>query len=235
MQRFAVIGLGRFGWQLARALTKAGAEVIAIDRSRSIVEKISEEVTMAVRLDSTDEDALRSQGIDKVDVAIIGIGQDFESNILTTVTLKALGVKHICARAERQTHGKILKRIGADEIIFPEDESALRWSFKLMAPQIGEKLEFAPGFSLAQYTAPDSFNGQTIQDLQLRKKYHVNLVGVRKAGDLDGEGEQNHKTTRKKKLNKQIINVPQPDTVIDTGDLLWIIGSDDDLSKLPTT
>ena len=224
MQRFAVIGLGRFGTQLARALTRAGAEVIAIDKNRGIIEKISEEVTVAVRMDSMDEDALRAQGIDKVDVAIVGIGQDFESNILTTVTLKAIGVKRILARAERLTHGEILKRIGADEIIFPEHESATRWSFKLMAPRIGKKLEFAPGFSLGKYSAPQSFDGKTVQALQLRKKYHINLVGIKKGDSETPKGE---------KLSKQIINVPQPDSIINKGDLLWVIGSDDDLSKLP--
>jgi trk system potassium uptake protein TrkA len=225
MQRFAVIGLGRFGAQLARALMRAGAEVCAIDRDHKLIEQIAEEVTLAVRLDSTDEEALRAQGIDKVDAAIVGIGQDFESNILTTVTLKSLGVKYICARAEQETHGKILKRIGADEVIFPEDESAQRWSFKLRAPQISEKVEFAEGFSLAQYTAPVSFSGKTVLDLQLRKKYHVNLIGLRRAADLQAPPE--------KQIKKQIISVPLPETIINQGDLLWIVGSDDNLAKLP--
>ena len=224
MQRFAVIGLGRFGTQLARALTRSGAEVIAIDKDRKIIEQISPDVTVAVRMDSTDEDALRAQGVDKVDAAIVGIGDGFEANILTTVSLKAIGVKYICSRAERQVHGRILRRIGADEVIFPEDESALRWSFKLMAPHISEKLEFAPGFSLAQYTAPASFSGKTLLDLHLRKRYHINLIGLRRA-DATGESD--------KKLTRQIINVPSPETVINEGDLLWLIGSDEDLAALP--
>jgi len=225
MGRFAVIGLGRFGGQLARALTRAGAEVIAIDKDRKIIDQISAEVTVAVRLDSTDEDALRAQGVDKVDVAVVGIGQDFESNILTTVTLKSIGVKHICARAERETHGQILRRIGADEVIFPEDESASRWSFKLLAPQIGEKLEFAPGFSLAQYTAGASFNGKSLLELQLRNKYRVNLIGLRHSNQL-AEAEQ--------KLSRQVISVPMPETVIKEGDVLWLVGSDEDLAAMPT-
>ena len=224
MQRFAVIGLGRFGTQLARNLTKAGAEVIAIDKDRKLIENISPEVTVAVRLDVTDEDALRAQGVDKVEAAIIGIGENLETSILATVILKSLGVKYICARAERLMHGRILRRVGADEVIFPEDEAASRWAFKLMAPQISEKLEFAPGFSLAQYTATSSFDGKTIIELNLRKKYHVNLIGLRPSSSP---------LVTEDKLARQTINVPQPDTVIKKGDVLWLVGSDEDLAALP--
>lgn len=223
MRRFAVIGLGRFGGHLATALSRNGAEVIAIDKDRKLIEKISNDVTMAVRLDSTDEDALRAQGVDKVDVAVVGIGQDFEASIMTTVVLKSIGVKHICARAERITHGKILRRIGAHEVIFPEHESANRWAFRLMAPQIAEKLEFSPGFGLAQYTTPLSFDGKTLLELQLRKRFGVNLVCLRRAepDDADAGG------------TPKIINVPLPETVIRRGDLLWLVGSDEDLAALP--
>jgi len=223
MPRIAVIGLGRFGSQLALGLAKAGAEVIAIDKNHKLVEQISQEVAVAVRLDSTDEDALREQRIDKVDVAVVGIGDDFEANILTTVTLKSLGVKCICARAEEKTHGKILKRIGADEIIIPEDESAQRWSFRLLAPQIGEKMELAPGFSLARYTTPDSFAGKNLIDLQLRKKYGVNLIGLRAHGEI----------TDKEKKSKKLFKMPQPETIIQMGDILWLVGADENLANLP--
>jgi len=223
MPRIAVIGLGRFGSQLAQQLAKSGAEVIAIDKDSKLVEQLAQEVAVAVRLDSTNEQALREQGIDKVDVAVVGIGNNFEANVLTTVTLKSLGVKCICARAEEETHGTILRRVGADEVIFPEDESAQRWSFRLLAPQIGEKMELAPGFSLARYTAPDSFAGKSLIDLQLRKKYRVNLIGLRSQGEITDE----------EKKSEKLIQIPQPDTVIQQGDILWLVGKDDDLATLP--
>lgn len=223
MPRIAVIGLGRFGFRLAIQLSKSGVEVIAIDKDAKRVEQIAHEVSVAVRLDSTDEQALREQGIDKVDVAVVGIGNNFEANVLTTVTLKFLGVKSICARAEEETHGTILRRIGADEVIFPEDESAQRWSFHLLAPQIGEKMELAPGFSLARYTAPDSFVGKSLIELQLRKKYRVNLIGLRPHGEITDE----------EKKSKKLIKMPQPETVIETGDILWLVGADEDLANLP--
>ncbi len=223
MPRIAVIGLGRFGSELALQLTKSGVEVIAIDKEGKLVEQLASEVAVAVRLDSTDEQALREQGIDKVDVAVVSIGNNFEANILTTVTLKSLGVKCICSRAEEETHGKILKRIGADEIIIPEEESAQRWSFRLLAPQIGEKMELAPGFSLARYPAPDSFAGKSLVELQLRNKFRVNLIGLRPHGEITDE----------EKKTKKLIKIPQPETIIQRGDILWLVGADEDLANLP--
>ena len=224
MKRFAVIGLGRFGSKLAIALSHSGAEVIAIDRDRKEIEPLSDQVSLAVRLDSTDELALRAQGVDKVDAAIIGMGQEsFESAILTVVTLKQMGVEQIYARAESLTAGEVFLKVGATEVIYPELESAMRWGYKLIAPQISEKIDFAQGYSLARVTAPASFDGKTVMDLQLRQKYNINLVLI-KRGD-NGEAKKAEKDS--------IVNVPTPSTVVFEGDLLMVAGSDADLAKLP--
>ncbi len=224
MNRFAVIGLGRFGQKLAIALAMSGAEVIAIDRNREEIELIRDQVSLAVRLDSTDEDALKAQGVDKCDVAIIGIGQEgFESAILTVVNLRQLGVKKILARAESLVAGEVFSKVGATEVIYPEIESAQRWAYKLIAPQIGEKIDFAPGYSLARVKAPPSFDGKTVMDLQLRQKYGVNLVAIKR----DEHG------SKKKSENAKIINVPMPSTVVHENDILMVAGSDADLAKLP--
>ncbi len=225
MKRFAVIGLGRFGNKLAIALAMSGAEVIAIDRERTVIEAIRDQVSHAVRLDSTDEDALRAQGVDKVDVAIVGMGQSgrvFESAILTVVNLKNLGVKHICARAENLIAGQVFSAVGATEVIYPEIESAQRWAYKLIAPHVGEKIDFAPGYSMASVKAPQSFDNKTVMDLGLRQKYNVNLIAIKRSES--GEG---------KKGEKDIINVPLPNTVIYADDILMVAGSDQDLAKLP--
>ena len=225
MKKFAVIGLGRFGQKLAITLTMSEAEVIAIDQNREIIEQIRDQVTHAVRLDSTDEDALRAQGVDKVDVAIVSIGQGgrgFESSILTVVNLKALGVPQIYARAESLIQGQVLSKIGATEVIYPEIESAQRWAYKLVTPQITEKIDFAPGYSIASMIAPAGYHEKTVLDLQLRQKYRVNLVSIKrgeKAEDAKQKGE--------------VINVPLPDTVVYEGDILMVAGSDADLAKLP--
>ncbi len=224
MNRFAVIGLGRFGQKLAIALAMSGAEVIAIDRNREEIELIRDQVSLAVRLDSTDEDALKAQGVDKCDVAIIGIGQEgFESAILTVVNLRQLGVKKILARAESLVAGEVFSKVGATDVIYPEIESAQRWAYKLIAPQIGEKIDFAPGYSLARVKAPPSFDGKTVMDLQLRQKYGVNLVAIKR-------DEHNKK---KKSDSAKIINVPMPSTVVYENDILMVAGSDADLAKLP--
>ena len=225
MRSFAVIGLGRFGKKLAIALAMSGAEVIAIDRDREIIDQIRDQVSLAVRLDGTDEDALKSQGVDKVDVAVVGMGQGgqaFESAILTVVNLKAMGVKQICARAQGLTAGEVFSAVGATEIVYPEIETAQRWAYKLIAPHIGEKIDFAPGYSMASVIASKSFHEKTVMDLQLRQKYNVNLIAV-KRGEFDDD----------KKSKKAIINVPMPDTVIHAGDTLMVAGSDADLAKLP--
>jgi trk system potassium uptake protein TrkA len=226
MRRFAVIGLGRFGKKLAIALAMSGAEVIAIDKNRDEIELITDQVSHAVRLDSTDEEALKSQGVDKVDVAIIGIGQGaggFESAILTVVNLRQMGIKQIYARAEDLIAGEVFSKVGATEVIYPEIESAERWAYKLIAPQIGEKIDFAEGYSLARIKAPASFNGRTVMDLQLRQKHNVNLVLIKRG--------ENSKQTKAEK--GKIINVPMPSTVIYQDDILMVAGSDADLAKLP--
>jgi len=230
MKRFAVIGLGRFGRKLAIQLAMSGAEVVAIDKDRETIEMIRDQVSLAVRLDSTDEEALKAQSVDKVDVAIIGIGQGtgrgFQSAILTVVNLKQMGVKLVYARAEDLIAGEVFSKIGATEVIYPEIESAMRWAYKLIAPQIGEKIDFAPGYSMARVKSPASFDGKTVMDLQLRQKYNINLVAIKRSEESQG-----------KKIDKSekggIINVPMPNTVVYEGDILMLAGSDVDLAKLP--
>ncbi|MCF7972888.1 MAG: TrkA family potassium uptake protein [Phycisphaerae bacterium] len=223
MKRFAVIGLGRFGTKLAIALAMSGSEVIAIDKNRDEVEKLRDQVSHAVRLDSTDEEALKAQGVDKADVAIIAVGQEnFESAILTVVNLRQMGITQIYARAETLTSGEVFSKVGATEVIYPEIESAQRWAYKLIAPQIGEKIDIAPGYSLARIKAPASFHGKTVEELQLRQKFNVNLVIVKCSENRDLKKEQG-----------AIINVPKAETVIYQDDILMVAGSDVDLAKLP--
>jgi trk system potassium uptake protein TrkA len=225
MKRFAVIGLGRFGKKLAMALSMSGAEVIAIDKDRDIIEDLRDEVSHAVRLDSTDEDALRAQGVDGVDVAIVGMGQSghaFEAAILTVVNLKRMAIPLIYARAENLTAGQVFSAVGATEVIYPEIETAQRWAYKLIAPHIEEKIDFAPGYSLARVKAPAVFHGQTVMELQLRQKYNINLVAIKRGENVANSDGIN-----------TVINVPMPNTIIYNDDILMVSGADIDLARLP--
>ena len=224
MRKFAVIGLGRFGTKLAITLSMSGAEVIAIDRNREPTELIRDRVTLAVRLDGTDEEALKAQGVDKVDVAVVGMGQEnFESAVLTVVNLRQMGIQNVYARAESPLAGEVFLTIGATEVIYPEIESAQRWAYKLIAPQIWEKIDFAPGYSLARIKAPASFDCKTVMDLQLRQKYNVNLVLIKRGPNAQG----------RKDAKASIVNIPLPSTVIYKDDILMVAGADVDLTKLP--
>lgn len=226
MERFAVIGLGLFGRRLASLLAEAGAEVIAVDRNRELVEDIRDQVAMAVCMDSTDEQALRAQGIDKVDVAIVGIGAAFESAALTTVLLKQLGVPRVISRAATNIRGQILARSGADDIVNPEKESAERWRNRLMAPTIMERIELADDSSLVQVPAPEEFFHKTLTELDVRKKYQVNVVAIRRTSQqADSDGVQ--------RTRQFVISVPMADTKIEPGDVLVLIGSEEAIRSLP--
>ena len=224
MQKFAVIGLGRFGMRLARLLADAGKQVIAIDRRRELVEAIRDRVDRAVALDSTDEQALRAQGIEKVDVAIVGIGGAFEANALTTVILKQqLGIPRVISRATTTVRAQILERIGADDTVNPERESAERWSKHLVAPSIMEQIALADGYSLVQIAAPSSFQSKTLKDLAISSKYKVNVIAIRRT----------IQSSQSEQAGQMVISAPMADTVIEPNDVLLIIGADDSIAALP--
>jgi trk system potassium uptake protein TrkA len=224
MDRIAVIGLGRFGMRLATLLAEAGSEVIAIDNRRPVVETARDIVARAVCLDCTDEEALRSQGIDQVQIAVVGIGSMFESAVLTTVLLKQLGVPRVISRATSSIRAKILSRVGADDIANPESESAERWRNRLMAPSIMERIELAEDFSLIQIAAPKEFVGKSLGELDVRKNYHVQVVAIRRTvEDVDADGV--------KRTRQFVISVPMAETIIKPGDVLLLIGSDESLRQ----
>jgi len=222
MERFAVIGLGRFGKRLAMLLADAGAEVIAVDINREAVEAIRDDVTLAVCLNATDAEAVRSQGIDKVDVAIVGMGTSFEDNVMTTVMLKQMGVKRVISRTTMQIRGDILRQVGADDVVNPERESAHRWCNQLLAPAIVTQFELGEGYSLAQVVAPEAFHGKTLSQLSLRQKHNVNVVAIRRKDTATGDDDR-----------EAVISLPMGDTVVEPGDLLLMVGNDSAMRAFP--
>ncbi len=226
MERFAVIGLGRFGSRLATNLAATGAEVIAIDRDRSVVEELRDQVTLAIALDSTDEQALKLQGIDQVECAVVGIGENFEANALTTALLKTLRVRRVYARARNNMQAKILTRIGADGVVTPEDESADRWSYRLLAPFIIDHIELGEGYAVVQVPTPEVWAGKKLAELDLRAKHNVTIVAIkRRVASATASGAES--------AGEYVIDLPMPTSMLTAEDTLVIAGFDDDIKRLP--
>lgn len=224
MKKFAVLGLGTFGVSLAKALTEKGAEVIAVDRNMDKVEDIQEYVSVAVRLDSTDENAIKVQGIHEVDIAVVCIGEDFESNLLTSVLLKNLGVKTVITRATRDIEEKILENVKIDRVIIPEREVGEKLAYSLMHPHLKEIFYLGGEITVAEVEAPDFFFNKTLQEIHLRRKYGLNLITIRKKfEEKNKEGETS--------VRDEVI-VPDADTVIHEGNTLVLVGKKNDLNKL---
>lgn len=225
MRRIAVIGLGRFGMALARNLGKLGAQVIAIDRSIQLVNEIREDVDVAVRLDSTDQDALIAQEIDKVDVCVVSIGENFEASLLTTVLLHKMGVPRVICRAQTEFHAEIFRQIGAAEVIQPETSAGEQIARRLANPRLSDLIDLAEGFSIVEIPTPGEWVGNALKKLELRTKHDVNLVAIRREPKLDPEGEL--------VAPPEIVSVPGPNHVLRESDMLMLIGSHEAIEALP--
>jgi len=227
--RVAVIGLGRFGMALARRMSTHGAEVIAIDSDATAVNEVKDDVTFAVCLDSTDEAALRSQEVDRVDICVVSIGENFEAALLTTVICKMkLEISQVICRAQTAFHSQIFRQIGADEVVQPEQTAGDMLGRRLAHPQLSDYVKLGEGFNIVEMVPPQSFIGRTIQEIELRKHWGVNLIAIRRPRQdpsVLAESEVSDVTTR-------LIAVPRPDDKIEQSDLLVIAGSEEALAKL---
>jgi len=220
-KHFAVIGLGRFGFSVAKTLAKYGSEVIAIDNHEERVKKVSDFVTFAVQLDAMDEKALRSVGVQNVDTAIVSIGENIEASILVVMILKEMGISNIIAKAVTTLHGKVLENLGVKRIIFPERDMAIRVAHSLIRPKVLEQLELSEEYSIVELSTPANLIGKTINESQLRNKYGVNLIAIKR------------KVTTEKGTIKEAWNVnPLPTDTMHEADILVLIGLNDDLDKL---
>lgn len=224
MARYAIIGLGRFGMSLAINLTDGGAEVVAIDADKRVIENIKDEVTMAVTLDATDEHALRSLNLEKVDAAIVCIGESFEANQLATLLLKKIGVKTVIAKATTPMQRHILQLIGADEIVSPEEEMGAKLAKHLLVPRALDMIPLAEGYSIMELKAPPAFVGKALKDLKLRQRYGINVIAIKKHHPPENESSPPVLAT--------IDNLPTPGSIIDEHDVLIVIGHEDGLKKL---
>jgi len=225
-KKIAIIGLGDFGSNLAKHLTEKGAEVLAIDNDFDKVEEIKDQVTVAVRLDATDEKALKAQGIQEMDAVVISIGQEFESTILTVMHLLNLGVKNIIARATTPIHKIILEKVGVHHIVSPEEEIAAKLASSLIYEDVLEWIKISNEYTIAYIPTPEIFIGKTLQELDLRTKYNVNIITIKKITRTI------NRKTNQEEIKERIIGVPGPSTVIEPDDILIIFGREKDIAKL---
>ncbi len=181
---FGVIGLGRFGSSVAKLLAEAGAEVIACDIDEERVKAVSDLVSKAFILDATDEKALRESGIANVDVAIVSIGENIEASILIVVQLLELDVKEIIAKAATSIHGKILEKLGATRVIYPERDMAIRLAHSLIIGGFIEEIPFAEGYSIFEIKVPSYFINKSLKDLDLRKKYKITVLAIKREDNV---------------------------------------------------
>jgi len=224
MRYVAVIGLGNFGGTVARELTDRGAKVIAIDKDRERVEAIKESVSYAVALDSIEQSALRSVGIQDVDIAVVCIGDDIEANLLSTLLLKKMGVKKIWARAISPLQQEILKTLEVDEIVSLEEEMGRLVARSLVSPGIKKHIPLSRDHSIVEIAVPQGLVGKTLRDANTRERHHVNIAALKKkTPSIDGRGER---------IFSETIDVtPSPDTKLEADDVLLVVGSEDSIRK----
>ncbi len=222
MQRvFAVIGLGAFGMQLCETLSSKGVKVIAVDRDLTAVEAVRGMVTQAVRLDAMEEDALKSLSLGEIDVAIVAIGDDVEASVLVTAILKEGQVPFVVARAVSPIHGRVLRKVGADQVINLEVDGGLRLAARLAAPDILDRIPISEDICLAEVQLPRAFAGRSVAELDVARKFRLQLVIVKRNHlDVDELGNPSKRE-----------EILQPDTALPLSpdDVLLVVGTNTDV------
>lgn len=214
MKRFAVIGLGKFGFHVARALYEEGHEVVAVDRDRARVQSVDPYCSEAVILEATDKEGLQALGLEKMDAVVVSVGTRISDSILICLYLQEMGAGRILAKATDEDHAKVLKRVGATQIIHPEKEMAQRVARSLSTPNVLDFIPLAEDYSLVQLGAPKAFVGKSLQELQLRTRYHVQAIAVEQL------------------VPQEFLLAPPADFVIKDSDVLVLLGRTDDVRKL---
>lgn len=210
-KEFVVIGLGRFGGSIVRELVKQGANVMAIDTDSERVDEFARIATQAVVADTTEEETVKSLGLWNFEHVIVAIGEDIQSSILTTLILKELGVQQITVKAQNDYHEKVLRKIGADHVIHPERDMGRRIANRMVSNDILDYLELSDEYSIVEIRANEKLSGATLIDLDIRAKYGVNIVAI--------------------KREDHILVSPQAIEEIRLNDVLIVIGSDVDIHR----
>ena len=214
MKRVVVIGLGIFGFNIAKDLYENGFEVVAIDKNKEIIQKIRDFSTKAILADGTDKEVLESVGIQENDVVIISFGEDLAAATLITLHLREMKVKTIIVKAPNEDHKRVLEKVGATEVVIPEREMADKVAKSLISPNVLDYIPLSEDYTISEIVPPASFQGKTIGELHLRTKYHIEVIAVREM------------------LPERITMVPRADFVIKDSDVLVVIGREEDIQKI---
>lgn len=217
MRRFAVIGLGHFGFNVAKKLYEDGHDVIAIDLNKELVQEVKESSSQAIVADVSERDTLESIGVQDVDVAVVSLGEKLDASILVTLYLKEMGVEQIIVKALTDDHAKVLKMIGATELVFPEKDMAIRVAERLSTPTVLDQIEFMDGYSVVEIEAPKQFWGVALNKAEIRNQYGLSVVLIRKKGEKGA-----------------VLVGPKATDIMSEGDILVLLGADDDIEKFKT-
>ncbi|KAA8439933.1 TrkA family potassium uptake protein [Weissella paramesenteroides] len=209
-QTYAIVGLGRFGSSLLESLIDADQEVLVIDKNPTLVENYMDIATHAVIADAQDEDALRDLDLASFDHVVVAIGHNQQASILTTILLKDIGVRHVIAKAENNLHARVLDKVGADQVVRPENEMAHRLAEQLMTPNLLNFIDLGDKHSLGEIKIGNlRFANKTIEEIDIRKNYGLNIISIRS--------------------EDRVVITPEPDEIIQVGDVLTVAGETKDV------
>jgi trk system potassium uptake protein len=214
MRRFVVIGLGNFGFHVARSLFEDNNEVIAVDRDKARVQAIDAHSTEAIVMNAVDKDAMKAMGMEHVDGVVVSTGANISTSVLICLHLQEIGVKRIIAKANDDDHAKVLKKVGATEIIHPERDMAQRVARNLSRPNIIDFIPLAEDFDLAQIDPPRAFIGKSLRELNLRAKYNVHIIAI------------------KELVPDNFLLVPPAGFIIKDSDILILLGKSKDIKRI---
>jgi len=212
MKQIIVIGCGRFGTSVAKTLSKLGHDVMVIDNDPETVRELSEYVTSAVQMDAVDEASYKTVGIKNFDVAVVTIGSNIQASIMATVIVKDMGVPIVIAKAQNVIHGKVLSRVGADKVIYPERDMGVRVAYNIATPNILDIIEFSPDYSIIETVALDDWDGKSLKELKLSHTFGLTVIAI--------------------KTGESINISPFADDIIRKGDIVVVLGNNDNLRKI---
>lgn len=211
MKQFIIIGIGKFGESIATNLYKMGHDVLAVDIDEERVQHITNKVTHAVQADATEEGTLEALGVKHFDGAVVTIGESVQASILITLLCKELGIRHVLAKAQNELHAKVLYKIGADRVVFPERDMGLRVAHSLVSTSFLDYIELTPDYSIVELKAAKDWQGKSLKDLNIRAKYGINIMAI--------------------KQDDKVVVSPAADDVIQRDDVLVVIGKAEDIYR----